>query len=136
MVCLLVIAIAILSFIIWGIWRWLRFAHGLIAAVSVLIIACPCALGLAAMSIMVGVGKGAQSGVLIKNAEALEHMEKIDTLVVDKTGTLTEGAPSVTAIISLTRGGEDALLRISAAVEKSSQHPLGQAIVAAAIKRH
>lgn len=133
----LVIGIAILSFIIWGIWGPdPRFAHGLIAAVSVLIIACPCALGLATpMSIMVGVGKGAQSGVLIKNAEALEHMEKIDTLVVDKTGTLTEGAPSVTAIISLTRGGEDALLRITAAVEKSSQHPLGQAVVAAAIKK-
>ena len=132
----LVIVIAILSFIIWGIWGpEPRLAHGLIAAVSVLIIACPCALGLATpMSIMVGVGKGAQSGVLIKNAEALEHLEKIDTLVIDKTGTLTEGAPSVTAIISLIRGGEDALLRITAAVEKSSQHPLGQAVVAAAIR--
>jgi len=132
----LVIVIAILSFILWGIWGpEPSFAYGLIAAVSVLIIACPCALGLATpMSIMVGVGKGAQSGVLIKNAEALEHLEKIDTLVIDKTGTLTEGAPSVTAIISLIRGEEGALLRITAAVEKSSQHPLGQAIVAAAIK--
>ncbi len=80
-------------------------AHGLIAAVSVLIIACPCALGLATpMSIMVGVGKGAQAGVLIKNAEALERLEKVDTLVVDKTGTLTEGSPTVTGIISLSPG--------------------------------
>ncbi|MCP6220895.1 haloacid dehalogenase, partial [Klebsiella pneumoniae] len=83
-----------------------RMAHGLIAAVSVLIIACPCALGLATpMSIMVGVGKGAQAGVLIKNAEALERLEKVDTLVVDKTGTLTEGSPTVTGIISLSPGG-------------------------------
>ncbi len=85
-------------------------AHGLIAAVSVLIIACPCALGLATpMSIMVGVGKGAQAGVLIKNAEALERLEKVDTLVVDKTGTLTEGSPTVTGIISLSPGGEISL---------------------------
>ncbi len=82
-------------------------AHGLIAAVSVLIIACPCALGLATpMSIMVGVGEGAQAGVLIKNAEALERLEKVDTLVVDKTGTLTEGSPTVTGIISLNPGGK------------------------------
>ncbi|MCP5640009.1 haloacid dehalogenase, partial [Klebsiella pneumoniae] len=88
-----------------------RMAHGLIAAVSVLIIACPCALGLATpMSIMVGVGKGAQAGVLIKNAEALERLEKVDTLVVDKTGTLTEGSPTVTGIISLSPGGEISLL--------------------------
>lgn len=94
-------------------------AHGLIAAVSVLIIACPCALGLATpMSIMVGVGKGAQAGVLIKNAEALERLEKVDTLVVDKTGTLTEGSPTVTGIISLSPGGEISLLRVTAAVEK------------------
>ncbi|MCP6274854.1 haloacid dehalogenase, partial [Klebsiella pneumoniae] len=87
-----------------------RMAHGLIAAVSVLIIACPCALGLATpMSIMVGVGKGAQAGVLIKNAEALERLEKVDTLVVDKTGTLTEGSPTVTGIISLSPGGEISL---------------------------
>ena len=88
-------------FVIWGVWGpEPRFAHGLIAAVSVLIIACPCALGLATpMSIMVGVGRGAQAGVLIRNAEALEHMEKIDTIIVDKTGTLTEGRPAVTAIV-------------------------------------
>ncbi len=95
-------------------------AHGLIAAVSVLIIACPCALGLATpMSIMVGVGKGAQAGVLIRNAEALERLEKVDTLVVDKTGTLTEGSPTVTGIISLNPGGETSLLRVTAAVEKA-----------------
>ncbi|MDE7638373.1 haloacid dehalogenase, partial [Enterobacter cloacae] len=88
---------------IWSVWGpEPRMAHGLIAAVSVLIIACPCALGLATpMSIMVGVGKGAQAGVLIRNAEALERLEKVDTLVVDKTGTLTEGSPTVTGIISL-----------------------------------
>ncbi|HBY6969342.1 TPA: heavy metal translocating P-type ATPase, partial [Klebsiella pneumoniae] len=107
--------------------------HGLIAAVSVLIIACPCALGLATpMSIMVGVGKGAQAGVLIRNAEALERLEKVDTLVVDKTGTLTEGSPTVTGIISLSPGGETSLLRVTAAVEKGSQHPLGMAVVKAA----
>ena len=100
---------------------------------STLVIACPCALGLATpMSIMVGVGKGAQAGVLIKNAEALERLEKVDTLVVDKTGTLTEGSPTVTGIISLSPGGEISLLRVTAAVEKGSQHPLGMAVVRAA----
>ncbi|MDN4239333.1 HAD-IC family P-type ATPase, partial [Citrobacter freundii] len=112
--------------VIWSVWGpEPRMAHGLIAAVSVLIIACPCALGLATpMSIMVGVGKGAQAGVLIRNAEALERLEKVDTLVVDKTGTLTEGSPTVTGIISLNPGGETSLLRVTAAVEKGSQHPL------------
>ncbi|MCV5397039.1 HAD-IC family P-type ATPase, partial [Escherichia coli] len=111
-------------FVIWSVWGpEPRMAHGLIAAVSVLIIACPCALGLATpMSIMVGVGKGAQAGVLIRNAEALERLEKVDTLVVDKTGTLTEGSPTVTGIISLNPGGEASLLRVAAAVEKGSQH--------------
>ena len=96
-----VMAVALLAFGAWAIWGpEPRFSYGLVAAVAVLIIACPCALGLATpMSIMVGVGRGAQSGVLIKNAEALEHMEKVDTLVVDKTGTLTEGKPAVTAIV-------------------------------------
>jgi len=122
----LVILIAVVAFVIWSVWGpEPRMAHGLIAAVSVLIIACPCALGLATpMSIMVGVGKGAQAGVLIKNAEALERLEKVDTLVVDKTGTLTEGSPTVTGIISLNPGGETSLLRVTAAVEKGSQHPL------------
>ena len=130
----LVILIAVVAFLIWSVWGpEPRMAHGLIAAVSVLIIACPCALGLATpMSIMVGVGKGAQAGVLIKNAEALERFEKVDTLVVDKTGTLTEGSPTVTGIISLSPGGEISLLRVTAAVEKGSQHPLGMAVVRAA----
>ena len=113
-----------------------RFTFGLVAAVAVLIIACPCALGLATpMSIMVGVGKGAQHGVLIKNAEALERMEKIDTLVVDKTGTLTEGKPSVTSIIAAQGHTENDLLRLAAGVERASEHPLALAIVAAAEKR-
>jgi Cu+-exporting ATPase len=111
-------------------------AFGLIAAVSVLIIACPCALGLATpMSIMVGVGRGAQSGVLIKNAEALERMERIDTLVVDKTGTLTEGKPKVVAVVPLGQIGPDELLRLAASLERASEHPLGNAIVAEAVSR-
>ena len=108
------------------------FSHALIAAVSVLIIACPCALGLATpMSIMVGVGRGAQAGVLIKNAEALERMEKIDTLVVDKTGTLTEGRPRLTRIVAQAMP-EDDLLSLSAALEQGSEHPLAHAVVVAA----
>jgi len=132
-----VLAVAVLAFVAWGIWGpEPRFAHGLIAAVAVLIIACPCALGLATpMSIMVGVGRGAGFGVLIKNAEALEHMEKVDTLVVDKTGTLTEGKPAVTQIIA-GPGFDDAdLLRVAAGVERASEHPLAVAIVDAAINR-
>jgi Cu+-exporting ATPase len=110
--------------------------YGLIAAVSVLIIACPCALGLATpMSIMVGVGRGARMGVLIKNAEALERMEKVDLLVVDKTGTLTEGKPRVTAIQPVAGLQEDELLRLSASLEQASEHPLAAAIVAAARER-
>src|SRR6476469_9489838 len=94
-----------------------RFAYGLVAAVSVLIIACPCALGLATpMSIMVGVGRGAQAGVLIKNAEALERMEKIDTLVIDKTGTLTEGRPKVVAVVTATGFDQGEILRLAASV--------------------
>ena len=98
----LVIGVAVIAFIAWAIWGpEPRLAHALVVAVSVLIIACPCALGLATpMSIMVGVGRGAQAGVLIKNAEALERMEKVDTLIVDKTGTLTEGKPAVTALVA------------------------------------
>ncbi|MFA7604946.1 MAG: copper-translocating P-type ATPase, partial [Novosphingobium sp.] len=132
-----VMGVAVLAFVIWGVWGpEPRFAHGLIAAVSVLIIACPCALGLATpMSIMVGVGRGAGLGVLIKNAEALEHMEKVDTLVVDKTGTLTEGKPAVTRIIAAEGFAEDELLRIAAGVERASEHPLALAIVDAATGR-
>ncbi|HVJ78203.1 MAG TPA: heavy metal translocating P-type ATPase [Hyphomicrobium sp.] len=133
----LVIAIAGLAFIAWLTFGpEPRFSYALIAAVSVLIIACPCALGLATpMSIMVGVGRGAQSGVLIKNADALERMEKIDTLVVDKTGTLTEGKPKVTAIRTAASITEDELLRLAASLEQASEHPLGDAIVAAAKER-
>ena len=113
-----------------------RLASALVSAVTVLIIACPCALGLATpMSIMVGVGRGAQEGVLVKNAEALETMERIDTLVVDKTGTLTEGKPSVTAIIAAPGFVENDLLRLAAGVERASEHPLAAAIVSAAEAR-
>jgi P-type Cu+ transporter len=132
-----VIAVAVLAFAAWSLWGpEPRFTFGLIAAVSVLIIACPCALGLATpMSIMVGVGRGAQSGVLIKNAEALERMERVDTLVVDKTGTLTEGRPSVVAIKTTDIITENELLRLTASLERSSEHPLAAAIVRAAQER-
>lgn len=129
-----VIGIAVLAFIGWSIWGPApRFAYGLVAAVAVLIIACPCALGLATpMSIMVGVGRGARLGVLIKSAEALEHMEKVDTLVVDKTGTLTEGHPAVTEIVLAPDFERMDVLRLAAAVERASEHPLALAIVEAA----
>jgi Cu+-exporting ATPase len=132
-----VIAVATLAFVAWGLFGpEPRFAFGLVAAVSVLIIACPCALGLATpMSIMVGVGRGAQSGVLIKNAEALERMEKIDTLVIDKTGTLTEGKPKVVAIAPAAGFDEAKVLQLAASVERGSEHPLATAIVAAAAER-
>jgi Cu+-exporting ATPase len=132
-----VIAVALLAFLAWSIWGpEPRFTYGLVAAVSVLIIACPCALGLATpMSIMVGVGRGAQSGVLIKNAEALERMEKVDTLVIDKTGTLTEGKPSVVAIKTVAGIDEADLLRLTASLERSSEHPLAAAIVRSANAR-
>lgn len=132
-----VIGVAVLAFIAWAIWGpEPQFSYGLVAAVAILIIACPCALGLATpMSIMVGVGRGAQAGVLIKNAEALEHMEKVDTLVVDKTGTLTEGKPAVTAIVPAQGFTEADVLRLSASVERASEHPLAVAIVTAAEKQ-
>lgn len=132
-----VILSAVLAFIIWSIYGPApAFSYALIAAVSVLIIACPCALGLATpMSIMVGVGKGAQAGVLIKNAEALERMEKVDTLVIDKTGTLTEGKPTVTKIVATDGFAEDDLLSLAASLEQSSEHPLAHAIVMAAKER-
>jgi Cu+-exporting ATPase len=129
-----VIAVAVLAFAAWAIWGpEPRFSYGFVAAVAVLIIACPCALGLATpMSIMVGVGRGAQMGVLIKNAEALEFMEKVDTLVIDKTGTLTEGKPTVTAVVPAAGFTEAEVLRLAASVERASEHPLAVAIVAAA----
>jgi Cu+-exporting ATPase len=136
-----VIAAALLAFAAWAMFGpEPRFAYALVAAVSVLIIACPCALGLATpMSIMVGVGRGAQEGVLIKNAEALERLEKIDTLVVDKTGTLTEGKPKVVAIIAntgfLPGFDETQVLRYAASAERGSEHPLATAIVKAAAER-
>ena len=132
-----VIAVAILAFATWATFGpEPRFAYGLVVAVSVLIIACPCALGLATpMSIMVGVGRGAQAGVLIKNAEALERMERIDTLVVDKTGTLTEGKPKVVAVLALPGFNDAQVLRFAASVERGSEHPLAAAIVKTATER-
>jgi Cu+-exporting ATPase len=132
-----VIAVALVAFAAWSLWGpEPRFTFGLIAAVSVLIIACPCALGLATpMSIMVGIGRGAQSGVLIKNADALERMEKVDTLVIDKTGTLTEGKPSVVAIRTAPGVREEELLQLTATLERSSEHPLAAAIVRVARER-
>ena len=134
----IVILVALIAF---GAWAWFgpepRMAFGLVAAVSVLIIACPCALGLATpMSIMVGVGRGAQAGVLIKNAESLERMEKVDTLVVDKTGTLTEGKPKVVAIVPADGFNETDILRLAATVERASEHPLADAIVRTAKERN
>jgi Cu+-exporting ATPase len=133
----LVIVIAVVAFIAWAIWGpEPKLSFAMVAAVTVLIIACPCALGLATpMSIMVGVGSGASAGVLIKNAEALERMEKVDTLVIDKTGTLTEGKPSLTAIKAAFGFTEDELLRLAASLERGSEHPLGAAIVEAAMQR-
>jgi Cu+-exporting ATPase len=132
-----VLVVAVLAFIAWSAWGpEPRFTFGMIAAVSVLIIACPCALGLATpMSIMVGVGRGAQAGVLIRNAEALERLEKVDTIVIDKTGTLTEGRPAVVGV--RTAGGitEDELLGLAAAAERGSEHPLAAAILAEAKRR-
>jgi Cu+-exporting ATPase len=133
----LVIAIAIVAFAAWAIFGpEPRYTYGLVAAVTVLIIACPCALGLATpMSIMVGVGRGAELGILVRHAAALERMEKVDTLVVDKTGTLTEGKPAVTAVVPVANQDEKGLLRLAASVERASEHPLAAAIVAAATAR-
>ena len=132
-----VIAVALVAFLAWATFGpEPRFVYGLVAAVSVLIIACPCALGLATpMSIMVGVGRGAQAGVLIKNAEALERMEKVDTLVVDKTGTLTEGKPKVVAVVCADGFDEAQVLRLAASAERNSEHPLATAIVREATER-
>jgi P-type Cu+ transporter len=132
-----VILAAVVTFIAWMIWGPSpAFAYALVAAISVVIIACPCALGLATpMSIMVGVGKGATAGVLIKNAEALERLEKVDTLVVDKTGTLTEGKPRVVAVVPAEGFDEATILSLGASLERSSEHPLAAAILAAAKER-
>ena len=129
-----VILIAVITFIVWSlIGPEPRLAHAIVNAVAVLIIACPCALGLATpMSIMVGTGRGAIAGVLIKNAEALEVMEKVDTLIVDKTGTLTEGKPRLSSVVPLPDWNESELLRLAASIERSSEHPLAAAIVAGA----
>jgi P-type Cu+ transporter len=134
----LVLFVALVTFAAWAIYGpEPRFTFALVAAVSVLIIACPCALGLATpMSIMVGVGRGAHAGVLVKNAEALERMERVDTLVIDKTGTLTEGKPQVIAVVTAPEFNEAEVLRLAASVERSSEHPLAGAIVAAAAARH
>src|SRR3954465_15859886 len=132
-----VIAVALAAFIVWApIGPEPRLAHALIVAVSVLIIACPCALGLATpMSIMVGVGRGASLGVLIKNAEALEVLEKVDTLVVDKTGTLTEGKPHLVSVRMAPGTDERMLLQLAASLEQSSEHPTAAAILAGAAGR-
>jgi Cu+-exporting ATPase len=133
----LVVAIAVAAFIVWNlVGPEPRFGHALLNAIAVLIIACPCALGLATpMSIMVGTGRGARAGVLVKNAEALQALEKVDTLVIDKTGTLTEGRPKLIAAEPLGDLGEDALIAAAAAVESRSEHPLARAIVEAAEAR-
>jgi Cu+-exporting ATPase len=129
--------VALLTFAVWALFGPApRLSFALVAAVSVLIIACPCALGLATpMSIMVGVGRGARAGVLVKNAEALERMEKVDTLVIDKTGTLTQGEPHVVDVVAASGFSETEILRLAAAVERASAHPLAKAIVAAAAER-
>ncbi len=126
-----VIGVALVTLVVWGIWGpEPRLAHAVVNAVAVLIIACPCALGLATpMSIMVGTGRGATAGVLIKNAEALETMEKVNTLVVDKTGTLTEGKPKLVSVIPLAGFDESEVLALSASLERASEHPLAAAIV-------
>ena len=133
-----VIVIAIITFFVWNIWGpEPRLAHAVINAVAVLIIACPCALGLATpMSIMVGTGKGAMIGVLFKNAEALEILRKIDTLVVDKTGTLTEGKPRLVSVITSQEYDEATVLKLGASLERSSEHPLAEAIVEGAKERN
>jgi Cu+-exporting ATPase len=132
-----VIGVAILAFIAWAIWGPVPpLAYGLVAAVSVLIIACPCALGLATpMSIMTATGRGAQAGVLIKNAEALERFAKVDTLIVDKTGTLTQGKPKLVAVLPEAGHDEAEVLRLAASLERGSEHPLAEAIVAGAGER-
>ena len=129
-----VVLVSVLTLVVWGLWGPdPRLAHAVVNAVAVLIIACPCALGLATpMSIMVGTGRGAVAGVLIKNAEALEVMEKVDTLVVDKTGTLTQGKPQLMTVVPLAGFDDSTVLRLGASLERASEHPLAAAIVGGA----
>ncbi len=133
-----VVGVALLTLVVWGLWGpEPRLAHAVVNAVAVLIIACPCALGLATpMSIMVGTGRGATAGVLVKNAEALEIMEKVDTLVVDKTGTLTEGKPKLVSVQSVDSFEESEVLRLAASLERASEHPLGAAIMKGAQEKN
>jgi Cu+-exporting ATPase len=133
-----VVGAAVLAFLAWDLWGPPpQLAFALVSAVSVLIIACPCALGLATpMAIVVGTGRGALAGVLVKNAEALERLEAVDTLVVDKTGTLTEGKPALSAVVALAGGSEERVLRLAAALEQGSEHPLAAAILDGAKARH
>tara|TARA_R110000772_G_scaffold15094_5_gene43971 strand:+ start:145 stop:1935 length:1791 start_codon:yes stop_codon:yes gene_type:complete len=132
-----VIGVSVLAFIAWSIWGPSPvFAYALVSAIAVLIIACPCALGLATpVSIMTATGRGAQAGVLIKNAEALEQFAKIDTLIVDKTGTLTEGKPKLVAVIAQPNHSEEEVLRLAASLERGSEHPLAEAIISGARER-
>ncbi|MBT5110361.1 MAG: heavy metal translocating P-type ATPase, partial [Rhodospirillaceae bacterium] len=132
-----VIVVAVIAFVVWAIWGPApALSYALVSAVAVLIIACPCALGLATpMSIMTATGRGAQAGVLIKNAEALERFAKVDTLIVDKTGTLTVGKPKLVAVLPETGRGEDEVLRLAASLERGSEHPLAEAIVTGAEER-
>jgi Cu+-exporting ATPase len=132
-----VVLVAVLTFIVWSVWGpEPRMAHGLVNAVAVLIIACPCALGLATpMSIMVATGKAALNGVLFRNAEAIEVLRKVDTLVIDKTGTLTEGKPKVVTVITSGSVAELTLLRLAGSLERQSEHPLAEAIVGSARDR-
>jgi Cu+-exporting ATPase len=133
-----VVLVAVVTFVAWAIWSPAepRLAYALVNAVAVLIIACPCALGLATpMSIMVAIGRGAREGVLIKNAEVFEVMENVDTLIVDKTGTLTEGRPRLTEAVPAGRFTDRELLRFAASIERNSEHPLAGAVVAAARER-
>src|SRR5688572_15527552 len=132
-----VIAVAILTFLLWfAIGPEPRLAHAVVNAVAVLIIACPCALGLATpMSIMVGVGRGAQMGVLFKEAEALETLRQVDTLVLDKTGTITEGKPRLSSVVAFGGMSENELIRMAASLERASEHPLARAVVAGAQER-
>ncbi len=132
-----VLAVAAIAFVAWGVWGpQPRLAHALVSAVAVLIIACPCALGLATpMSVMVGMGRGAREGILVRDAETLETFEKVDTLVVDKTGTLTEGRPRVSSVVAVEGLSEGEVLRVAAGLERGSEHPLAEAVLSAAKDR-